>query len=350
MLFAQVTTDVRSTGDAIRTAFTDALSVFFRFIPHLIGALILLLIGLIVGRIVGTIVTKALRAIRFDQVAERAEIGPFLRNAGIKLDAAGVIGGLITWFIYIIFFQAAANVLGFAQLTTIMNEILAFIPRIIVALVILLIGALVGKLLADLVRGGLRSARFGEPEVLATVARFAVLAFAAVAALSQLEIAPAIVNTLWTAAIGGVALAAALAFGLGAREAAGHAATGQLIKGEIPPGMRIAVDGQEGTVEKVGALYTTVSAEGGREVKIPNAELARRSVEITGGTPREQPPRRPAVRQAPPQMQVPPPQYQEPYPPQYPQGYQPPPYQPPAPPYQPPGQPMQRPGRPIGQG
>jgi small-conductance mechanosensitive channel len=350
MLLAEVTTSVQNTGDAVRTAFTDALSVFFRFIPHLIGALILLLLGLIVGRLVGTIVTKALRAIRFDQVAERAEIGPFLRNAGIRLDAAGVIGGLIKWFIYIIFFQAAANILGFSQLTTIMNQILAFIPRVIVALVIVLIGALVGKLLADLVRGGLRSARFGEPEVLANVARFAVLAFAVVAALSQLEIAPAIVNTLWTAVIGGVALAAALAFGLGAREAAGHVTTGQLIKGEIPPGMQIAVDGQEGTVEKVGALYTTVSVAGGREVKIPNAELARRSVEITGGTPREQPPRTPVARQAPPQMQAPPPHYQEPYPPQYPQGSQPPPYQPPAPPYQPPGQPMQPPGRPIGQG
>jgi len=355
MLIAQVTTNVRSTGDSVRTAFTDALSVFFRFIPHLIGAIILLVIGLVVGRIVGTIVTKALRAIRFDQVAERAEIGPFLRNAGIKLDAAGVIGALIKWFIYLIFFQAAANILGFAQLTTIINEILAFIPRIIVALVILLIGALVGKLLADLVRGGVRSARFGEPEVLANVARFAVLAFAAVAALSQLEIAPAIVNTLWTAVIGSVALAAALAFGLGAREAAGHAATGQLIKGEIPPGMRISVDGQEGTVEKVGALYTTVSMAGGREVKIPNAELARRSVEVTGGTPREQPPRRPVARQAPPQMQ--PPQYQEPYPPQYQQpqqqGYQPPYEQPPQcyqPPYQPSGPPMQPPGRPPGQG
>lgn len=341
MLLAQVTTSVQNTGDAVRSAFTDALSVFFRFIPHLIGALILLLIGLIVGRVVGTIVTKALRAIRFDQVAERAEIGPLLRNAGVRLDAAGVIGGLIKWFIYIIFFQAAANILGFAQLTTIMNQILAFIPRVIVALIIVLIGALIGKLLADLVRGGLRSARFGEPEVLANVARFAVLAFAVVAALSQLEIASAIVNTLWTAVIGAVALAVALAFGLGAREAAGSAATGQLIKGEIPPGMRIAVNGQEGTVEKVGALYTTVSVDGGREMKIPNGELAGRSVEVTGGSPREQPPRRTVMRHAPPQ-------YQEPYPPQYQPGYQQPApqYQPP---YQPPGQPLPPPGRPPGQ-
>jgi len=283
MFVAQVVTGVRNTGDALRNAFTNALSVFFTFIPHLIGALIVLIIGLIVGRIVGSIVTKALRAMKFDQVAERAEIGPFLRNAGIKLDAAGVIGNLIKWFIYIIFIQAAANILGFAQLTVILNEILAFIPRIVVALIILLIGALVGKLLADVVRGGLKTAKFGSADTLANIARYGVLAFAVVAALSQLEIAPAIVNTLWTAVIGGLAIAMAIAFGLGARDAAGSIATGQMIKGDIQPGMQIGVDGQEGAVEKVGAVYTTVRTGSGMAL-IPNAELARKTVTTTGGS------------------------------------------------------------------
>ncbi|MDQ2785324.1 MAG: hypothetical protein M3Y58_10025, partial [Chloroflexota bacterium] len=94
---------------------------------------------------------------------------------------------------------------------------------------------------------------------------------------------------------------------------------------------------------------TTVSVDGGREIKIPNRELADRSVEVTGGSPREQPPRRPVMRHASPQMPTPPPQYQESYPPQYEQGYQEPmpPFQPP---YQPPGQPSPPPGRPPGRG
>ncbi len=294
MIVAAVTTSVQSTGEAIRTAFADALSVFFTFIPHLIGAIIVLIIGVIVGRIVGTIVTKALRAMKFDQVAERAEIGPFLRNAGIKLDAAGVIGDLIKWFIYIIFIQAAANILGFAQLTVILNQILAFIPRIVVALIILLVGALVGKLLADVVRGGLKTAKFGSADTLANIARYGVLAFAVVAALSQLEIAPAIVNTLWTAVIGGVALTMAVAFGLGARDAAGSVATGQMIKGDIQPGMQISVDGQQGSVEKVGTVYTTVRTGSGMAL-IPNAELARKTVTMTGGT-MQTPPGTPTAR------------------------------------------------------
>ena len=273
---------ITTTGDALLTAFANALSTFFAFIPHLIGAIIILIIGLIVGRIVGGLVTKGLRAVKFDQIAERADIGDLLRNAGVTLDAAGVVGGIAKWFIYIVFFQVAASTLGFPQLTEILNQVLAFLPRIVVALVILLVGALVAKLLAGVVRGAVGTSRLGNADVLGNIARYAVLAFAVVAALSQLEIAPAIVNTLWTAIIGMVAVALALAFGLGARDAAGSVATGQLIKAEIQPGMQIGIDGQGGTVEQVGTVYTTIRTQNG-QMKVPNAELARQTILVSGG-------------------------------------------------------------------
>ena len=273
---------ITNTGDALLAAFANALAVFFAFIPHLIGAIIILLIGLFVGRLVDTLVTKGLRAVKFDQIAERADVGDLLRNAGVKMDAAAVVGGIAKWFIYIIFFQVAASTLGFPQLTAILNQVLAFLPRIVVALVILLVGALVAKLLAGVVRGAVGTSRLGNADLLSNVARYAVLAFAVVAALSQLEIAPAIVNTLWTAIIGAVAVTLALAFGLGARDAAGSVATGQMIKAEIQPGMQIGIDGQGGTVEQVGAVYTTIRTQNG-QMKVPNAELARQTILVAGG-------------------------------------------------------------------
>ena len=273
---------ITTTGDALLTAFANALAVFFAFIPHLIGAIIILIIGLFVGRLVGGLVTRGLRAVKFDQVAERADVGELLRNAGVTMDAAAVVGGIAKWFIYIVFFQVAASTLGFPQLTDILNQVLAFLPRIVVALVILLVGALIAKLLAGVVRGAVGTSRLGNADVLGNVARYAVLAFAVVAALSQLEIAPAIVNTLWTAIIGMVAVTLALAFGLGARDAAGSVATGQLIKAEIQPGMQIGIDGQGGTVEQVGTIYTTIRTQSG-QMKVPNAELARQTILVAGG-------------------------------------------------------------------
>lgn len=270
---------VNDIGQALMLGVTNAVTVFFTYLPRFLGAIIILLIGLFVGRLVARLVTQVLRALRFDQIADRAEIDEFLANAGVRTDAATVVGELAKWFIYLIFFQVAASTLGFPQLTEILNQLIAFIPRVVVAIVILLLGALVANLLAGLVRGSLGTAQVGNANLLANIARYGVLAFAVVAALSQLEIAPAIVNTLWTALIGSVALAAALAFGLGARDAAGSIATSQLIKSDIQPGMQIGLEGQTGTVEQIGALYTTIRTGDG-QYKVPNAELARSMVMV----------------------------------------------------------------------
>ncbi len=282
MFTLQVVTTVRDAGEAVLQGFAGALATFFAFLPRLLGAIIIGIIGLIVGRVVGGVVTKLLRTVGFDRIADRAEITPFLRNAGVTMDAAALVGGIAKWFIYIIFLQVGANTLGFDQLTVILNQILGFLPRIVVALVILLIGALVGNILSSVVRGSVATTRLGNANVLANVARYGVIAFAVVAALSQLDIAPAIVNTLWTALIGGTVAALALAFGLGMRDAAGSIAAGQLIKGDILPGAQISTEGVEGTVEQVGAVYTTVRTASGT-MKVPNAELARRTLKVEGG-------------------------------------------------------------------
>ena len=281
---------IQDTGDALLLAFTDALRTFFAFIPRLLGALVVLLIGVLVGRAVAALVTRGLRALQFDRIADKAEIDDFLRNAGIRMDPAAVVGELAKWFVYLIFFQVAASTLGIPELTAILNQVIGFIPRIAVALVILLVGALAANFLASLVRGSIGTARLGNAGLLATIVRWGLLAFALVAALSQLQIAAEIVTTLWMALIGGLGLALAIGFGLGARDAAGNVATGQMIRGDIQPGMQIRVDGQGGTVEQVGGLFTTVSTNGVL-VKIPNAELARKTVLVEGGSAGMAPPR-----------------------------------------------------------
>ena len=72
--------------DTVRVAFAAALTSFFVFIPKLIGALLVLLVGFFVGRAIAALVTKLLRMMRFDQIADRAQIDDFLRNAGVTLD------------------------------------------------------------------------------------------------------------------------------------------------------------------------------------------------------------------------------------------------------------------------
>jgi hypothetical protein len=267
-------------GDSLRIAFRDGLSDLFAFIPRLFGAVLLLVVGWLIGKVIGGLVTKALRAVRFNEVADKAEIDEFLRNAGIRQDPAAVVGGMARWFIYLTFFLAAFNALGLPQVSAVIDDVLTFIPKVVVAIVVLLAGALAGKLLGDLMRGSLRSMGLQNPNLYATAARFAVIAFAAIAALSMLGIAPTIINMLWTGMVALVVGTLVLAFGLGGRQAASDVLLGRLLRSELEPGVEVQTGAYAGRVRTIGTLFTTLETNQG-VVKVPNSELTAQHLRMT---------------------------------------------------------------------
>jgi mechanosensitive ion channel-like protein len=267
-------------GDSLQLAFRDALSDFFSFIPNLIGAIILLVVGWFLGKLIGGLVTKALRAVQFNKVADKAEIDTFLQNAGVKMDPAAVVGAIARWFVYLVFFLAAFNALGLPQVAAVIDDVLAFLPKVVVAIIVLLVGALAGNLLAGVVRGALRSAGVGQADLFGTVARCAVIAFAAIAALDMLEIAPTIVATLWQGLIFGIVGVLVLAFGLGGRQAASDLTLGRLLRAELEPGVEVQAGEHRGTVRTIGSLFTTLETDQG-VVKVPNTQLTSQSVQMS---------------------------------------------------------------------
>ncbi len=211
---------VQDWGQAILLALTRALSDLMAFVPRLLGALVLLLVGWLISRALEALVAKGLRAVRFNQIADKAEIDQFLATAGVRMDPSSVVGKLVYWFVMLSFVISAFGALGLSQVEGVLAGIIGFIPNVIVALVILLLGALAANVVANLVRGSVGTARVGDPNLLAMIARGAILVFAVIMAMDQLEIAPTIITTLWTALIGMFAVAGALAFGLGGRDLA----------------------------------------------------------------------------------------------------------------------------------
>src|SRR4051812_45207603 len=192
---------VASWGDAIFVALAGALNALLLFLPRLLGALLILLVGWLLARAVEALVAKGLRAVRFNRVAGRAELDQFLERAGVRLDPASVVGKLAYWFLLLSFVGAAFNAFGLTQVTAVINQVIAYLPNVAVALVVLLAGALLAQLAANLVRGASGTARLGAPDVLAALARAAVLGFAVLIALNQLQIGAAIVNTLFMALV-----------------------------------------------------------------------------------------------------------------------------------------------------
>lgn len=196
------------------------LAAFLLTLPSIVGALLLLIIGWIVAGFVGGLVTRLLRKVGLDEIATKAGITAFLQRARMNLDAAALVGGIIKWYVRLIFVVMAANAVGITAVSQVLNQILGFLPNLLVALLILGAFAWLAGLTRSLVTGATESAGVQNSGVLATLAYATVLGFGIVAAASQIGVAATLINILFTGVVAAVALAFALAFGIGGREEA----------------------------------------------------------------------------------------------------------------------------------
>jgi hypothetical protein len=207
-------------GSEIVSAFGKAIAVLFSFVPVLLGALLILLIGWIIATVVKNILVRVLRAVHFDQAMDHAGVGTILQRGGVRVDAAEVLARVVFWFIFLIFVLAAANALNVPAITNILNAIVLWLPQLFVALLVVIIGMLLARVVGDIVRDAMEGTGMAGARMLSGIVRVAIIAFAAIIALNQMGIGSAIVQELFAAVVFGLALALALAFGLGGRDSA----------------------------------------------------------------------------------------------------------------------------------
>ncbi|MGW5187875.1 membrane protein [Kribbella sp. NPDC004138] len=197
--------------------FEDAFSKLLSFIPNLLGGLVILVVGYFVAKILGNLVGRLLGRVGFDGWMERAGVSGVLQRSGTGLTASAMLGKVVFWFVFLISFTMFASALGVPEISNFMSDMLGYIPRIFAAIVIVCLAALFANFLAAIIRGATGN------ETLAKVARYAVLVYAAFAALTQLGVAVQLTGNTLLIVLAGGALALGLAFGLGGREMAGRA-------------------------------------------------------------------------------------------------------------------------------
>src|SRR5215210_2543863 len=192
----------------------DAIGLFLSYIPQLIGALIILIVGYIVAKVLQAVVGRVLQGVGFDRWMERGGIKQFFDRAETNQTPHSILGQLVFWFVFIIAITMAADALGIPQVSAVLAQLIAYIPQIIAAILILILAALLANFIRGIVRGATGS------DILASVAQYAILVYAVFAALTQLGIAVQLTANTFLIVLGAVALAAALAFGIGGREVA----------------------------------------------------------------------------------------------------------------------------------
>ncbi|MBW1782538.1 MAG: hypothetical protein JRL30_17565 [Deltaproteobacteria bacterium] len=165
-------------------------------------------------------VVRLLKLVRFDSAMDKTGVKAFLEKGDISRSSSEIIGSLIYWFVMILTLIASLDALGLPIVSDILNDIFLYIPNVVAAVLVLSLGILLGNLLSAVVRTAASNAGLANSEGLGRTAFYAIMLFSGAIALVQLGIGEELVTDVFVIAFGAAALALALAFGLGGKEAA----------------------------------------------------------------------------------------------------------------------------------
>ena len=208
-------------GQVLNTSFQNLWTGVILFIPNLIVAIVILAIGWAIGVAIGKAITHLIKVIKFDEALRRAGFESVIKRSGLNLNSGHFLGSLVKYFTIVVFLIASFDVLGLNQVTAFLQQVvIGYLPQLIIAVLILLVGAVVGDVLSRIVVASARTASLSQANFLGTVSRWAVWVFAILVALSQMGIAGAFIQTLFTGFVVAVSLALGLSFGLGGQAAA----------------------------------------------------------------------------------------------------------------------------------
>jgi len=194
---------------ALTQSLSDGLGAILGALPALIGAIIILIIGFIIAKVLQGIVTRVLQSMGFEGWMESGGVKQFFDRSQTNQTPLSILGKLIFWLVFFIAITMAVDTLGISAISDVLAQFIAYIPQIIAAILILVLATLLANFVAGIVRGATGS------NVTGSIAQYGIIVFAAFAALTQLGIAPELIAPTFLILLGAVALAVAIAFGLG---------------------------------------------------------------------------------------------------------------------------------------
>jgi len=192
------------------------------FLPKLFVAVVVAVLGWLISGLLNKLISKFLRLVRVDKLADNLGINAFLSKGGIKYSFSELVSACVYWLGLLITFVITMDVLGLSMATSVFDKVINYIPNIIAALFILILGIFAANFLGATATAALTNAGINQARILGKIAEIAIIIFAVSAFLEQLGIAKTTVLFAVSIVFASIGLALGLAFGLGGKDIAGR--------------------------------------------------------------------------------------------------------------------------------
>jgi len=195
---------------------------FVQFAPKLIVAVVFFVVGWFLGSLISKAIEQVFKSLKIDNLFSSVGADGFFRKAGVNLNSGRFVGEVVKWFVIIVFLLPSLNLVGLYDVSSFLTmSVLGFLPQVIIAALVLIIAAVVSEGLSRTVLATAKAMDLKAANMLSLVAKYAVWVFAIIIALGKLGLGD-YMSILFTGIVAMLALGGALAFGLGAKDAAGR--------------------------------------------------------------------------------------------------------------------------------
>ena len=209
---------MKDLTDVLLQSYNAFFTQLASFLPKLIGAVVILIFGWIIAKIIRTVSIKVLKLIRLNVITEKGGVDKFLYDGGVKKSTIEIVGDLFYWLIMLIVILAAFNSLGLSVASELFNQIILYIPNIIVAILVVIFGLFLARFISQALITYFTNVGIENAKTIGKIAQYAIIIFVISISLTQLNVGEEIVANAFLIIFGAICLALALAFGLGGKE------------------------------------------------------------------------------------------------------------------------------------
>ena len=203
--------------DDIQNSFYNLMQSFIMYIPSLINAVLILLVGWVIAKIIQWVILRLSRAMGIDNLAKKSGVHRFLEKRGVKNGFSGILSRICFWAIMLIVLVNFFNHLGLELVSDLLNQLLMFIPNVLISCVLIIIGFYLAEFVSSLVFSSLEESNFENPDLIGKLVFYSIAFFTVAIALTQMGIGETIITNIVSIFFGTIGLALAISFGLGGK-------------------------------------------------------------------------------------------------------------------------------------
>lgn len=263
----------------IVSAFQEYWTDFVQILPDITIGIIFLIIGVLFVKFIAGLVRRILSKVGLDKLSKTIGMERMLGSMGITTPLSKMISMILYYMLLMFVVMLAAEQMNIAALTTAISGILAYIPKLLTAILIFMIGALIGDKIKEAIATITETLGVKGGRVIAQIVYVVIMLIVIITALNMAGIDTSLLTSNILVIMGSILLAFGVAYGFASKDILQNILSSYYGRDRLKKGMRIRLGQDEGVIERIDSISVYIDC-GDKKVMIPCNKLISERIEI----------------------------------------------------------------------